>query len=753
MLGGPQSDRSRMFEGSAGRDDILAPERGGFEGETTKLRRENGILKDQLQRSLKELKGYQQKYPSAYVNIQHKEGDELPPWASSPDIMVPLFEAYDTRAKELEGIVHHQSEQLKAQNANISNIVAENEELRDAQMAHLRSQAGTHTDAFLQPSGPVHAEVLAEMNERIDILMAENALMTEQKVILSVEMDNQQADLLRRGREVEALSEKLAQCSQELKNCAAQGVQTEQERDEAAQQAVSLSDALGRMDAEMQAVREQLLMWQQKAADTDTTVSELKKSLKAATAEAEESATGCVRRAKVAEERVKQVNSQLQRKAAELETAQEVIRKLRREYQSTRQDAEGMLQVMSGLERQLTEYSTREAEVERSSRESKERVEQSLVERDQAVAREDQARREIEKLLEDRKKTHERRQADVDGAAEQARTKALELVRRCEQELRATVETTVKSQAEADKSIRDGKSATDSMRRLAHVHSDETRALEGTIRELRELLTAALLAKDEEASKKIDILEMNKELRQVVEKLRLDTDALQGQINASERTRLSETSTLKTLVREQSKELQEKSRALSHKSKELEGLQEDTENKLAAAAARLEEETSTLSRRCTEAEQAAKEAEAAAQLDEERMQALVDQLRQKSQRLTTQLEGSLRAEIESGRRVSSKNRELEATVHLLGEEKGMLVLVVEEARNSISELQEDLISARDTILDLTESLSESHTAREEASQRAANVLEALESTRTKASRKGKRGGGEPQESHSSLPEE
>jgi len=171
-----------MFEGSAGRDDILAPERGGFEGETTRLRRENGILKDQLQRSLKELKAYQQKYPSAYVNIQHKEGDELPPWASSPDIMAPLFEAYDTRVKELESIVHHQSEQLKAQNANIHNIVAENEELRDAQMQHLRSQAGTHNDAFLHPSGPVHAEVLAEMHERIDILMAENALMTEQKV-------------------------------------------------------------------------------------------------------------------------------------------------------------------------------------------------------------------------------------------------------------------------------------------------------------------------------------------------------------------------------------------------------------------------------------------------------------------------------------------------------------------------------------------------------------------------------------------
>ncbi len=183
MLGGPQSDRTRLFEGSVGRDDILAPERGGFEGETTRLRRENGILKDQLQRALKELKAYQVKYPSAYVSIQHKEGEELPPWASSPDIMAPLFEAYDTRVKELEGIVHHQSEQLKTLNANIQNIIAENEELRESQLQHLRNQpSASGNDAFLAPSGPVHAEVLAEMNERIDILMAENSLMTEQKV-------------------------------------------------------------------------------------------------------------------------------------------------------------------------------------------------------------------------------------------------------------------------------------------------------------------------------------------------------------------------------------------------------------------------------------------------------------------------------------------------------------------------------------------------------------------------------------------
>ncbi len=67
----------------------------------------------------------------------------------------------------------------------------------------------------------------------------------------------------------------------------------------------------------------------------------------------------------------------------ELDLSQEVARKLRREYQSTRQDAEGMLQVMSGLERQLSEFSSREEEVRRVGKEQKERLEEAFVARDQ----------------------------------------------------------------------------------------------------------------------------------------------------------------------------------------------------------------------------------------------------------------------------------------------------------------------------------------------------------------------------------
>jgi len=55
----------------------------------------------------------------------------------------------------------------------------------------------------------------------------------------------------------------------------------------------------------------------------------------------------------------------------------------------------------------------------------------------------------------------------------------------------------------------------------------------------------------------------------------------------------------------------------------------------------------------------------------------------------------------------------------------MLITVIEEARVTISELQEELLSAKSTILELTDQLSDSHAHREEASRRAASTIEGV----------------------------
>lgn len=130
-LSGPKRDAWMLPAGSSARassgnhmDEVL--ERGAekqiYDIELQKLRRENVSLRDQLQRSLKELKYYQLKYPSAYFSDTNDQMD-LAPWITSPDLVHPLLEAYDSRVKELEDILSKQVMQSDAIRENVSALL------------------------------------------------------------------------------------------------------------------------------------------------------------------------------------------------------------------------------------------------------------------------------------------------------------------------------------------------------------------------------------------------------------------------------------------------------------------------------------------------------------------------------------------------------------------------------------------------------------------------------------------------------
>ena len=59
---------------------------------------------------------------------------------------------------------------------------------------------------------------------------------------------------------------------------------------------------------------------------------------------------------------------------------------------------------MGGMEKQLSEFASREEQTDRLAHESKEHVEKAMLERDQAVATEEYTRQELTKLREVRVK-------------------------------------------------------------------------------------------------------------------------------------------------------------------------------------------------------------------------------------------------------------------------------------------------------------------------------------------------------------
>ena len=500
------------------------------------------------------------------------------------------------------------------------------------------------------------SESLADMTKKLDILMMENQTIQSNYNDISSEMEKLQDDLAERDAQVEDLSSKASALHHQLKTCSIQGKQTEKERDEAAREAVAISDELGRMNGELIDAREKREFWQQKYHDAKILIEDMKKEMKKLDEDAREAGTTAMRHTKVADDRLKELQVKLMTKTQEADTNTELVRKLRREYQSTRQDAEGMLQVMSGLERQVEEYTAREADVESKARESRQQVEEALTERDKALARENQNKLEIQKLLEERRKTAEQRQGEMETITDQAREKAMEQVRTCEHELQNMADSLSKLRSESEQSIREGRAAKEILDRSNRLHDDEKRNLENVIKDLRESLSAAIIGKDEEAAKKVDIQENNKELRNLVDKLRLDVDALQVQLNAAERAKLTEVSNLKIQVRQLQKDLSEKQRECLRKENDLTEQKTSYESKMSTVERKLEDEVEMFRRRTLEAEKAVKEFEASADSETTRMQNLLDQIKDKTAVQTQQLETALTAEEDKAKRLNTKVR-------------------------------------------------------------------------------------------------
>lgn len=308
----------------------------------------------------------------------------------------------------------------------------ENNELRENQVP-----TNQNTNLLSYSSAiPFNTELLAEMNERIDVLMSENSLLLEQKVLLSNELDKHQLELQKKCSEVASLSQQQSQLKNELTSAVQTVHRLEQERDVAASHALSSGESLGQAEIRVSSLEEQVEVLRRKDQSSEAALQDAKKQLKEWSQRVDDAGTSSMRQVKFCEERVRELHAQLLTVTQEAEVLRETNRKLKSEYQSTRQDAEGMLQVMTGLERQLNEFSNREAEVESRAKAAKDSMEESLAIRDQCSVREEQSRREIDRLQRERKAVALQRKEEVDKAVMKLQVSLSDQMSAVERELR-----------------------------------------------------------------------------------------------------------------------------------------------------------------------------------------------------------------------------------------------------------------------------------------------------------------------------
>jgi len=240
--------------------------------------------------------------------------------------------------------------------------------------------------------------------------MDENALLVETKVVLSSELDKQSTLVNKQVKELNEYHQLINQLTSDLHQVKQSNGLLEQERNEAAKHALQLSDLLGQSEETIDSLRDQLLLIQSQCKEKEQKVVELEGKCKVLSSRYDSDSVAMVQTVKSLEDRMKEMQYNLHNKQGEVENSVEMLRKLRSEYNTTRQDAEGMLQVMNGMERQLQEYASREAVVNALQSEAREKLEQAITLREECVVKEEQSTREVERLLSERKLSLQTRQ-------------------------------------------------------------------------------------------------------------------------------------------------------------------------------------------------------------------------------------------------------------------------------------------------------------------------------------------------------
>eukprot|EP01042_Synura_sphagnicola_P005074 gene5074-6461_t len=489
--------------------------------------------------------------------------------------------------------------------------------------------------------------------------------------------------------------------------------QAESDRDESSKKILKYSEALGKVESEMDDLKDQLSVWQQKGDVADANMAEARRQLKAMRAKMEEDGVVYMRRMKVAEDRVKELHNQLLQRGQELDASTDLVRKLRREYQSTRQDAEGMLQVMTGLERQLADFSSREEQVERIAKESKEKMEEAYLQRDQAVSREEQCKREIERLLEERKKQALNLQRDVDAAVAKVKSAAQAELASVERDLEEASGRAAAMKDEFERTITDNRECKDLIARLQRLLEEERASCSATIKEMEERMNALARGKEDELGRLRVCLETNRELRGKVDAIRNQTDSQRSLSEEREKLKEKEVVSMRAALRAAQQDAEEKQRELTRALNDLQALQSSIDESAISNEKRREDELATHRRKVTELEKNLRDFDLLIVAEGKRLKLLMDGQRERFQSDNSALQDRLREEREAVHRATARIRQLEQALSSVQAEKESLLHRAEAERSKAMRSKAELRRARSLISDLSNQLASSYEARED----------------------------------------
>ncbi|CAM9333373.1 unnamed protein product, partial [Ectocarpus sp. 4 AP-2014] len=738
---GPQAERSSAWinregglqpptEREALMVDALADKR-LYEQELARTREENAFLQDQVRRVTAELKRYQVRFPRSAADAaasptatgadgsggrggegggkvceQHAADDvPLPPWVTSSEVMSPLLAAYDARIQDLEGQVAAQRGGMEELAGRTHQLVEENDTLRQEhtrELDELVHQAGASGGL----GGVGAREMVGELNERVNVLMAENTVMADQTSAMAKELDAVHEELEDREAQMTALTKALSEAGVGLRTLEERVPRLAREKAHAEGELMKAVNAMSEREAALAEVGEKLGASKEEARRLSVKLTEIEADRAAMEKQAENDADVAAERVRATGQRITELQGLMAARGQEADMNGDRARKLQRELDSTRRDAEGMLQVMSGMERQIADFSSREESTTTLAKESKQKVEDALLARDQARALEIQSRRELARVLEARKADASGHVREMEEAVLTLKNKFMAQVAARDREIQDLAAQAARLRGEAERAARDRAGMEEVYSSLKQGVETETETLKANFDELQERVLEADAKRDEHeaAARELrqDAVDADREFAAKEAAFSAKENHLADTLKARER----ELDAIRVSLRAATDHSENRQREAKRLAALLEETREEYTRKLEEEALVRKAEVEEANTHAAALERSSREAERRAGEVEASFKKQLREAQERQRCVGLSAERRFREEGELAQRLSSRNTDLQGRLAQLATERDESAAVAKRGLEESARLEKQLVDARRKLSELTIQLSE-----------------------------------------------
>ncbi|XP_013411252.1 sodium channel and clathrin linker 1 isoform X2 [Lingula anatina] len=631
---------------------------------------EVSFLRDQVRRLNDVLSQYQSQYPP--LSLQPGKGsDASPPWFSDKSLLSPLVVEYDSVIQQLRREIERYKGEIGELKSHLERLVSENKRLTRELKENIQHQLEDFDSEALKPSTGEDDEVLENLQQQIMAALQEkeSAVQMWQEACQEVERLEQQIEDSRNDPRFRHLETQ------------AMAVKEQYTR------------AVADLTAEVQSLQEQLRVSKNEGRTANMQAAELRQTLEVLGQE-------LLKREQERDDAIRRVGTSDSRETEMREIIVELESKLSTqnyEVDQLKKDKTELDQKLTELQKKNSDLEQKEYEFHLQNRENVQMAENALLEKDQALLREQQQTEENQRLQDQMSKLIDEAGLRTKKEVENIRKQCNNNIAKLMEELQNMEMDNSEKQAQLERAIR------------------EKRAVES---ELEKLYQEGLVMGSKEQA---NYEELNKRACQA-ETLRdeavIKLESLQGNVKRMEMNHIQEKSQLQMQIDQLRERVTTMSQEFEDVNQERMKLLDETD-KLKRKMQQAQKEKEAADRKCSkeltlrDQEQLMKEREC-----EVRMQSMEDAHRQSTKELRNMLLQQQRMGAKWKEECQAISQKFEGKITDLRDENGRLKRRAEELTRLLEECKEKTVQAENLVIEYTNNIKKMENRVRDAESRA-----------------------------------